>query len=44
MPKKEDDNKKIIVRALVNVATICIILIMLVATVKICFGLITGGW
>ena len=41
---KKDDDKKIVIKALVNVSTICLILIMLVATVKVCFGLITGRW
>lgn len=41
---KNDDSKKVIIKALANVATICIILIMIVATVKICFGLLTGRW
>lgn len=43
MAKKNDD-KKIVIKALVNVATICLIFIMLVATVKVCFGLITWRW
>ena len=41
---KKDDDKKIVIKALVNVGTICLIFIMLVATIKVCFGLITGRW
>lgn len=41
---KKNDDKNTALKAIINVAAICFIFIMLVATVKLCFGLLTGRW
>lgn len=44
MNKDKDNDYKTVVKAIVNVATVCFLILMLVLTVKICFWLFTGRW